>query len=122
MKKEMRNQEMSDEENNHLKAEEVLRKLGITANYIGYQYLIEGICLGLEDEKRLQGITKTIYLELALKYHSSIGSVERNMRTVINAIWRKKPELFKEVIKYPFDSKPSVSQMISGTVGYLSSK
>lgn len=100
--------------------EGLLRRLGFTANYKGYRYLVEGVKLALMDPDRLLFITKGIYLEIALRHSSTAGNVERSIRTVINAVWKKEPRLFREVISYPFSDRPSVSEFIGSITGYLS--
>lgn len=102
--------------------EGLILRLGITANYRGYEYLIEGIELAVTDAEKLLYITKEIYPELARRHHSTPGRVERNIRTVIEAVWKRGPELFQEVIGCPFSGKPSVSQLIGRIVGHLSAE
>ena len=61
----------------------VIRTLGVGATYRGYRYLSYGIELCLTDEEYLLAISKQLYPEIARKYKTTVGSVERDIRTVI---------------------------------------
>ena len=102
-----------------LEVQSVLRQLGATGKYLGYFYLAEGICRAMDDKSRLLAITKEIYQELAIRHHRTTGSVERNMRTVVHVVWKKKPGLMEEVTGYPFDERPSVGRFMGSVVESL---
>lgn len=72
----------------------VLRYLGVGQSYQGYEYVVDGIRLVLEDSDRLKYITKSLYPDIAKKYHTSWNCVERNIRTVIDVIWRQDNEKY----------------------------
>lgn len=59
----------------------VIRTLGVGATYRGYRYLSYGIELCLTDEEYLLAISKQLYPEIARKYKTTVGSVERDIRT-----------------------------------------
>ena len=61
----------------------VLRRLGICSTYKGYKATVLALTLALEDENRLNSITKNIYSEVARQLGSTPSAVERNMRTVV---------------------------------------
>lgn len=65
----------------------VIRTLGVGATYRGYRYLSYGIELCLTDEEYLLAISKQLYPEIARKYKTTVGSVERDIRTVIRVCW-----------------------------------
>ena len=56
----------------------VIRTLGVGATYRGYRYLSYGIELCLTDEEYLLAISKQLYPEIARKYKTTVGSVERD--------------------------------------------
>ena len=58
----------------------VIRTLGVGATYRGYRYLSYGIELCLTDEEYLLAISKQLYPEIARKYKTTVGSVERDIR------------------------------------------
>ena len=59
-----------------------LRTLGITANYKGYKQAAWAIHLALDDERRLDDISKEIYQPIAQLFFCYINSVERNLRSL----------------------------------------
>ena len=69
----------------------VIRTLGVGATYRGYRYLSYGIELCLTDEEYLLAISKQLYPEIARKYKTTVGSVERDIRTVIRVCWENGP-------------------------------
>ncbi len=66
----------------------VLHQLGVGKSYKGYDYILHGINLISLDESLLHCITKVLYIDIAREYHTSSTCVERNMRKVIEVIWR----------------------------------
>ena len=71
----------------------LLLKLGATPRYIGFDYVIYAITLSLENSQYLLSVTKELYPDVARKYHTTIYSVERDIRTVITIIWKRNPHL-----------------------------
>ena len=67
----------------------VIRTLGVGATYRGYRYLSYGIELCLTDEEYLLAISKQLYPEIARKYKTTVGSVERDSLIVsqMEIIW-----------------------------------
>lgn len=72
-----------------LTAQSILHQLGVGKSYNGYKYIVYGIDLLEHDDVTLNGITKTLYIDIAKKYQTSHTCVERNIRTVIEVIWRR---------------------------------
>ena len=95
----------------------LLIQLGATPNYIGYRYLVEAICLSLVDPQNLELITKKIYLEVATTYQTTGSAVERNIRTVLEIIWREQTPMLKQIIGNGIRNRPCISQFI----GYICS-
>lgn len=67
----------------------ILKQLGIGRNYQGYDYIVDGVLLVLEDASRLEYVTKSLYPDIAKKHHTSWSCVERNIRTVIDILWKE---------------------------------
>lgn len=65
----------------------VLRRLGVKISNRGYQYTAYGISLVLQSREYLTYITKSLYIEIAVHYHTSWTCVERDIRTVVGTIW-----------------------------------
>lgn len=66
----------------------VLHQLGIGKSYSGYDYILYAIELISQDESVLTGITKILYIDIAREFHTSDTCVERNIRKVIEVIWK----------------------------------
>ena len=66
----------------------ILHQLGIGKSYSGYDYILYAIELIEQDESVLTGITKVLYIDIAREFHTSDTCVERNIRKVIEVIWK----------------------------------
>lgn len=85
-------------------AKGVLHQLGISKAYSGYDYILYAIELIKQDESVLTGITKILYIDIAKEFQTSDTCVERNIRKVIEVVW-KKSETNKTLILKIFGSK-----------------
>lgn len=98
----------------------LVHSLGIGRNYQGYRYLVFAISLCLKNEDYLLGVSKLLYPEIARNYHTSVYSVERNLRTVINVCWeRGNRKLLEEISLYPLLNKPTTSEFLDIVITYL---
>ena len=96
-----------------------LDSFGVSRSYTGYNYIVYSLQLILEDEERIDCITKTLYLDVAKHFHTTWSCVEKNMRTIVNCVWnshntelldiifnrsnRNKKPTNKEFFKYMYD-------------------
>ncbi len=96
-----------------------LDSLGVSRSYAGYDYVVHGLLLIIEDRERIECITKYLYLDIAGYYHTSWNCVEKNIRTIVNSVWnsdntgllevifnksnRSKKPTNKEFLKYLYD-------------------
>lgn len=108
-----------------------LDSFGVSRSYTGYNYVVYGLLLTLEDEERIECITKTLYLDIAKHFHTSWNCVEKNMRTIVNCVWashnmelleiifhksyRSKKPTNKEFLKYMYDYVMQVNCEIVST-------
>lgn len=98
----------------------LIRSLGIGATYRGYRYLIYGVSLCLEDEDYLLSISKLLYPQIASTYKTSVSSVERDLRTVINICWeRGNRSLLEDISLYPLTTKPTTGEFLDIITGHL---
>ena len=65
----------------------LLHRLGATANYTGFSYLVRALQLCAEEPERLLLVTKWLYPDVAKQYGTNWKAVERNIRTVGRVIW-----------------------------------
>lgn len=96
-----------------------LDSFGVSRSYTGYNYVVYGLLLIIEDKNRIECITKSLYLDIAKHYQTTWNCVEKNMRTVVTSIWqsgnielleivfnrsnRTKRPTNKEFLKYMYD-------------------
>ena len=73
--------------------QDILRSLGITRCYKGFKHTEYAICLAIQDESRLEAITKEIYMETAEHFECNWTAVERNIRTAVSRAWSVNPAL-----------------------------
>lgn len=87
--------------------------LGIRSTYKGYHYLVASLELALQNENDLLFFTKTIFPEVAAKYHTNISCVERNIRTVIHNCWNSNcRQRLLDISPYPLEAPPSVGEFL----------
>ena len=60
----------------------LLYRLGATANYTGFSYLVRALQLCAEEPERLLLVTKWLYPDVAKQYGTNWKAVERDIRTV----------------------------------------
>lgn len=96
-----------------------LDSFGVSRSYTGYSYVVYALTLILEDNGRMECITKALYLDVAKHFHTTWSCVEKNMRTIVNHVWdshntelleiifnrsgRSKKPTNKEFLKYMYD-------------------
>ena len=97
----------------------VLRRLGICSTYKGYKATVLALTLALEDENRLNSITKNIYSEVARQLCSTPSAVERNMRTVVQRAWKINPADLERMAGYHIEYLPSVSEFLDILFNYI---
>ncbi len=90
-----------------------LQALGVTKNYKGYHKLKLVIELALEDEEKLYSVSKNLYQPIAEKCGCSTGSISRNIRTVIDNIWKNNYHNLCVIAGLKLTEKPTVTQFIS---------
>lgn len=87
--------------------------------YVGYDYVVYGLTLMIDDEDRATYITKSLYIDIAKHYNTTWNCVEKNIRTLVHSIWdsadpkllslifrcsdRKEKPTNKEFFRYMFE-------------------
>lgn len=96
----------------------LLMRLGITANYNGYWYLITILEMLSEENLQSLRVTKDIYPHAAQIHHTSPWNVDRGIRTIIDACWnRGNQELLCKICSCT--ERPSNFTFIAALVTYL---
>ena len=91
----------------------LLYSLGLTAEHTGFFHSAYAILLVCRDPERLHAATKLLYPETADHYHTTWGSVERNIRYVIDLLWRDHPNRISDLAGYTILRKPTPRKFIS---------
>ena len=97
----------------------VLCQLGITANYTGFFHASYSVLLAMDNPQRLLLVTKWLYPEVAKRYHTTAGAVERNIRTVVLRAWQMNREMLEQMAGCSLAAKPTAAQFISILSTYL---
>lgn len=100
--------------------QDLLLKIGVPTNLIGFIYLESAEELILKDPTELYKITG-LYADIARKHHTSISKVERGIRHAIHTTWmRGNAALMDELFLHNNSRKvPSNSEFISRLYFYL---
>lgn len=92
---------------------DLLNRLGLTANYAGFFHLACAVYLCVECPEKLTLVTKRLYPDVARRYRTSSESVERNLRTASEIIWRENRPLLEELARRPLTRRPRSVQLIA---------
>ena len=68
---------------------DIIIKMGITANLIGFRYIRTSLILAVNDMNMLNYITKSLYSDVAALYNTTAERVERGIRHAIEVAWYK---------------------------------
>lgn len=90
----------------------LLRYLGITRNYRGYQQACLAVGLVKEDPNRLHHIMHEVYYVVAQECSCSPLCVERNIRTIILKSWNCNRSRLCELAGCNLISPPTAAEFI----------
>ena len=96
-----------------------IRRFRISSKYKGYPLIIDAIEMYIENNGKSIKITKDIYPILAAKYNMSFGSVERDIRTIIETCWQNDKRLMEEILGYKNTKCPSNSVFIDAIAYHI---
>lgn len=102
--------------------ERLIRQLGATGNYKGFQYLLHGITLSIDNPGLLTYIYKGLYVDVAKDFRTTVGCVERDLRTIKCIMWQYgDKELLRKIFgDAALNPKPvSNAEFIDGLVAYI---
>ena len=91
----------------------LLYRLGVTENYIGFFQIACAVSLCAEQPERLLRVTKRLYPEVAKRYNTNWKAVERNIRTVSCIIWRENRPLLEHLAYRHLEQQPRNAQFLS---------
>ena len=118
----------------------LLRRLGVNNSYVGFRYTVYGVIRAIANPELLiyisKGlyverseehtselliyISKGLYVEISAEYRTSIGCVERNIRTIISTIWLHGDRtLLNQVFGFELEQKPRNGAFIDAPSHYV---
>lgn len=97
----------------------LLCHLGLSSKYKGFFCLAAAIEIAMRDPESLTMITKSLYPQVAKQQNTNWKTVERNIGSAIDIIWRRNAPGFRQLTGWPVDSKPSNAKFIAIIVYYL---
>ena len=87
---------------------EMMLDMGIPAHLKGYHYMKAAVLMAIEDMKVVGSVTKLLYPEIAKRYNTTDGKVERAIRNAIEISWeRGNSQTFEAIFGYSKESGPS---------------
>lgn len=102
---------------------QLLRRLGVHSGYLGFHYAQLAVWLCWQDPEYLLSITKKLYPDVAVSFHTTPQSVERNIRTLIDVCWERGDRLLlSQISGHTLKQRPSVRQFIDIVLAYLTEK
>ena len=99
--------------------QDILEELGVTRAYKGYRHTAYALELVLENENRLEAVTEEVYQETARHFHCHWTAVERNIRTVIQRVWRINPTLLQKMARCSLTEAPTIRNFLSIVMAYI---
>lgn len=101
----------------------VIQRIGMPPGSKGYHYSQHAIKRLIEDPSLLEQITIKLYPEIAEKYGSTVGRVERNIRHAIEAAWNRGDlEYIQQLFGYTVDEekgKPTNAAFFATVANYI---
>lgn len=106
-----------DQENLEALVTNIIHEVGVPAHIKGYQYLREAIMMVVNNIDIINQITKQLYPDIAMKFHTTPSRVERAIRHAIEVAWtRGQTETVDNIFGYTISAakgKPTNSEFIA---------
>lgn len=98
----------------------LLRRLGVNNSYKGFRYTAYGVGRAIHDPELLTYISKGLYVDIVSRFQTSIGCVERDIRTIVKTIWEHGDKmLLYEVFGFETEQKPRNGAFIDAVAHYV---
>ena len=114
---EIDDEKQKTEENLEALVTNIIHEVGVPAHIKGYQYLREAIMMVVNDIDVINQITKQLYPDIAVKYHTTPSRVERAIRHAIEVAWgRGQTDTVESIFGYTVSAvkgKPTNSEFIA---------
>lgn len=114
----------NDSEALQIKIADIIKKIGISTNIVGYKYIIDAVNICIKDINQINLMTKNLYPKIAEHFNTSSCRVERGIRYAIEKGWKEgnidfQEKIFGNIIS-AYKGKPTNSQFIATLVEYIS--
>ena len=98
---------------------ELLFRLGANSHYCGFEYIMRCIEIMMQSEAAREYV-KVAYVSAAATCNTDDTCVERDIRTVIESIWRGgNQDLLEEIIGYLVTSRPKAKEFLNRLTDYV---
>lgn len=106
-----------------IQAAKLLKQLGIYNIYKGCDIIISCISFIQDNKSSYYPITKVLYTEIAKQYNTSNQCVEKNIRKVIDCIWKtdKNKEIIQQIFGLDISHKPSNTEFLLSLYNHIES-
>lgn len=106
-----------------MEAEEFLTLLEVPAHHNGYIHLRMACEMLLEDETRIQNVSKLVYQRIADDLDTSVPCIDVSIRRTLHATWATgNRSMLEEVMGRPLPDPPSGVRFLAAARRYLSAK
>lgn len=92
---------------------DLLYRLGITANYVGFFHTAYAVYLSVRQPEKLLFVTKWLYPEVAKHYQTSWLCVERNIRAASGIAWDQNRAVLEQLAQQTLPVKPTASRFVA---------
>lgn len=105
---------------------DMMLDMGIPAHLKGYHYMKAAVIMAIDDMKVVGSVTKLLYPEIAKRYNTTDGKVERAIRNAIEISWeRGNRKTFETLFGYSRENgptRPTNSEYIAAIADVLTVK
>lgn len=98
-----------------------LNSLGASKTCVGYDYIVYGLILLFQDKRRIAGIVKSLYVDIADYYGTTWNCVEKNIRGVVKSIWvHDNNDMLQKIFHKAYDDKrPTNKEFFKAVYDYI---
>ena len=110
---------LPEPEEGAFQAHEVLRQLGLSANYRGFYQMACALRLAQKEPERLLLVTKYMYPDVAKQCRTTPAAVERTLRTAVRVICESVSPLLWEIVGGGAGERPCTARFLALLTAYL---
>ena len=86
-----------------------LNSLGASKTCMGYDYIVYGLILLFQDKRRIAGIVKSLYVDIADYYDTTWNCVEKNIRWLVKEVWNENNDEILHTVFNKTSSDPRIT-------------